>query len=70
MKGDDARTTVSALFAMAGVTPSAAELERLIAAYPGTRAMIAKLYDVPGVRYEVPAVRFDVAPRGHGDGQG
>lgn len=70
MNGDDARTTVCALFEMAGVTPSAAELERLIAAYPGTRAMITKLYDVPGVRYEVPAVRFDVAPRGHWDGQG
>jgi hypothetical protein len=55
----DDRTTVLALLQMNGLTPSAEEVETMIAGYPMARQMVAGLYSMPGVRYEEPAVTFD-----------
>lgn len=55
---DDA-TIVRSLLAMNKITPSAAEVEKLIAGYPASRAMVEGLYAMPGVRYEEPALTFD-----------
>jgi hypothetical protein len=55
-------TSVRALLQMAGVTPTEAEIEGLIASFAGTRAMVDALYAMPGVRYEEPAVIFDARP--------
>lgn len=55
---DDA-TIVRSLLAMNKITPSAPEVEKLVAGYPATRAMVAGLYSMPGVRYEEPALTFD-----------
>jgi len=55
----DARETVVSLLAQAGIKPTADEIDRLVDAYPETRAGVESLYTVPGVRYEEPAVTFD-----------
>ncbi len=55
----DDRTTVLALLAMNSLEPSTEEVDAMVAAYPASRAMIASLYTMPGVRYEEPAVTFD-----------
>jgi hypothetical protein len=58
----DDETIVRATLALNGVTPSESEIAGLVAAYAGTRAMVAMLYAVPGVRYEEPAVIFSARP--------
>jgi hypothetical protein len=61
----DDRTTVLALLQMSGLHPTETEIEKMIAGYPTSRAMVDSLYTLPGVRYEEPAVTFDprvVAP--------
>jgi hypothetical protein len=55
-------TTVRALLQMAGVAPTEEEITGLVAGFAGTRAMVASLYSMPGVRYEEPAVIFDARP--------
>lgn len=57
--GNDDRATVSALLQMNGLSPSAEEIDAMVAGYPAARAMVAALYTMPGVRYEEPAVTFD-----------
>lgn len=51
-------TTVRALLAAAGLSPSAAEFEAICAGYPYLRAGIDALYQVPEARYADPALRF------------
>ena len=55
----DDRTTVLALLAMHGLSPTQREVDALVAGYPASRAMVALLYAMPGVRYEEPATTFD-----------
>ena len=55
----DDRTTVLALLAMNGLSPSEKEIDAMVAGYPAARAMVASMYTMPGVRYEEPAVTFD-----------
>jgi hypothetical protein len=55
----DERTTVLALLQMSGLRPAPAEIDAMVAGYSASRAMVASLYVVPGVRYEEPAVTFD-----------
>jgi hypothetical protein len=55
----DDRAVVSALLKASGLCPTERETERMVAAYPTTRAMVDLLYAIPGVRYEEPAVSFD-----------
>lgn len=53
------RQIVESLLAMSGITPTPAEVDQLVGSYPATRAAVAALYTMPGVRYEEPAVTFD-----------
>ena len=55
----DDRTTVLALLQMNGLTPAEKEIDAMVAGYSASRAMVASLYTMPGVRYEEPAVTFD-----------
>lgn len=50
---------VSALLQLHGITPSAEEFDKLVESYAPTRAAVAALYTMPGVRYEEPAITFD-----------
>ncbi len=61
----DDRTAVLTLLQLHGLTPSATEIDAMVAGFPAARAAVAALYTVPGVRYEEPAVTFDprVTPR-------
>lgn len=52
----DHAATVRILLAAAGVTPSPEEVERLIAARPGTVAALEALHAVEEARYEEPSV--------------
>jgi hypothetical protein len=53
------RQIVDALLTLHGITPSEEEIAKLVDAYPATRAAVATLYTMQGVRYEEPAVTFD-----------
>ena len=53
------RQIVDALLTLHGITPSEDEVAKLVEAYPATRAAVATLYTMDGVRYEEPAVTFD-----------
>lgn len=55
----ESRRAVLALLQMSGLSPTANEIDRLVAAYPVVRAMTDSLYAVPGVRYEDAAAGFD-----------
>jgi len=55
----DDREVVNALLTLNGLQPSPEEVDGLVAAYPGLRDAVAKLYTMPGVRYAEPAVTFD-----------
>jgi len=55
----NARQAVEALLAAQAITPSAAEIDELVAAYQPTRSAVEVLYEMPGTRYEEPAVTFD-----------
>jgi uncharacterized 2Fe-2S/4Fe-4S cluster protein (DUF4445 family) len=50
---------VDALLALHGITPSEDEIAKLVEAFPATRAAVATLYTMEGVRYEEPAITFD-----------
>jgi hypothetical protein len=60
---DDAstETTVRAMLAAAGLSPSPAEVAEFCAGYPGLRAAVDLLYQVPEARYADPALRFRAA---------
>lgn len=58
----DDEAIVRATLALNGVTPPESEIAGLVAAHAGTRAMVALLYALPGVRYEEPAVIFRARP--------
>lgn len=64
MSESDDRTVVLTMLAKTGLEPSVEEIDRLVAGYPTTRAMLDMLYNIPGTRYEEPALTFDprVAP--------
>jgi hypothetical protein len=53
------RQVVESLLTMHGISPTPAEVDTLVASYPQTRASVASLYTLPGVRYEDPAITFD-----------
>jgi len=53
------RQIVDAPLTLHGITPSEDEIAKLVEAYPTTRAAVATLYTMEGVRYEEPAVTFD-----------
>jgi hypothetical protein len=55
----DDRVTVLALLKMSGLTPAPDEIEVMVAGLAPSRAAVAALYTMPGVRYEEPAVTFD-----------
>jgi len=59
MSTPDDRTIVESLLAMNGLTPTPAEVDKLVAGYAPSRAAAETLYTMPGVRYEVPAITFD-----------
>ncbi|GAA3095097.1 hypothetical protein JOF29_004102 [Kribbella aluminosa] len=50
---------VAALLQLHTLSPAPDEVDKLIAAYGPTRAAVAALYTMPGVRYEEPAITFD-----------
>ncbi|KWF32960.1 hypothetical protein WL86_29855 [Burkholderia diffusa] len=54
----DAVATVRALFYASGLPASDVEIAGIAKGYPGLRAGINALYDVPGARYSDPAMRF------------
>jgi hypothetical protein len=58
----DATVAVPTLLAIAGISPSPEEVEKMIADYPFIRGSAAALYSVPEARYEVPALIFDPVP--------
>jgi hypothetical protein len=58
----DTTTTVAVLLAGAGLHPSAAEFDILVAAYPLHKAGIESLYAVTEARYEAPALVFNPTP--------
>ena len=53
------RDVVLAALRQADITPTPAEIDAIVGAYPAMRAAADSLYDVPGVEYEVPAMIFD-----------
>lgn len=55
-------TSVRTLLAMSGLTPPEDEVQAMIAGYAQSRAMVASLYAMPGVRYEEPATIFHARP--------
>lgn len=59
MTGNGDRDLVLAMLEKAALTPTPDEIDRLVAGYPTMRAMVDRLYNLPGVRYEEPAVTFD-----------
>jgi hypothetical protein len=54
----DYRSTVGALLAAAGLSPSESEFEHLVEQYPMLRAVFDMMWMVPGIRYEIPALTF------------
>ena len=58
----DAATAVPTMLAVAGISPSPEEVEKMIAEYPFIQMSVAALYSVPEARYEVPALIFDPVP--------
>lgn len=59
---DDA-AIVDAKIAAAGLTPTAAEREALIAAYAAFKPLVDALYAVPEARYEASALVFQADPK-------
>jgi hypothetical protein len=59
----DHAAVVDAMITAAGLSPSAAEREGLIATYSGFKPLVDALYAVPEARYEVPALVFQAAPK-------
>jgi|GEM_PF-4423864 len=53
---------VRAALAAAGVTPSEAEIEGLVAGYDRVRSLADLLHAVPAARYESPGLHFDPTP--------
>jgi hypothetical protein len=51
-------TTVRVLLHVAGINPTDAEIKDLARGFARTRATVASLYALPGVRDEEPAVTF------------
>ncbi|HWB21401.1 MAG TPA: hypothetical protein VG652_00780 [Gaiellaceae bacterium] len=58
----EATTAVPTLLAIAGISPSPEEVEKMSRDYPFIRMSAAALYTVPEARYEVPALIFDPVP--------
>lgn len=54
-----ARQAVESLLTAHAITPNAAEIDELVAAYQPIRSAVEVLYVMPGTRYEEPAVTFD-----------
>jgi hypothetical protein len=61
----DPTVAVPTMLAIAGISPSPAEVEKMIVDYPFIRMSAAALYSVPEARYEVPALIFDPVPTFH-----
>lgn len=59
----DHSVIVNAMLAAAGLKPSAAEREGLIANYTAFKPAIEALYAVTEAQYEVPALVFQAAPK-------
>jgi len=53
------RQVVETLLAVNGLSPTAAEVDELVASYRPTRAVVEVLWAMPKARYEEPAPTFD-----------
>jgi hypothetical protein len=58
----DVSVVVRALLEMSLLTPSEAEIEKLVTAYASARIGVRKLYAVPEARREQPALVFRAIP--------